>query len=174
MSGVDTGPELSARRVLLTQDELAQLAVSGSISLSADRLTEVSHDPYAPQTWGSSLRSTVIDDGDTGSLLAGDQVAFPTPAREAVRGESYLVWSNEHRAWWRANSQGYAKSIEDAGVYSRDEAMDIAGTSRNGWTVDHTPDEIPVAVADIPARMRAAIRALPLAGDVNISHEVAS
>lgn len=79
--------------------------------------------------------------------------------------EMYLVWSNEHRAWWRPNSQGYAKSIEDAGVYTREEAMDIARTSRNGWTVDHTPDEIPVAVADIPERMRSAIRALPLTGD---------
>lgn len=85
-------------------------------------------------------------------------------AEESMR-EPYLVWSNEHHAWWRPNSQGYAKSIEDAGVYSREEAMDIARTSRNGWTVDHTPDEIPVAVADIPERMRSAIRALPLTGD---------
>ena len=84
-------------------------------------------------------------------------------AEESMR-EPYLVWSNEHHAWWRPNSRGYAKSIEDAGVYSREEAMDIAGTSRNGWTVDHTPDEIPVAVSDIPERMRAAIRALPLTG----------
>ena len=92
-----------------------------------------------------------------------------TAARAGLAGagdmrEPYLVWSNEHRSWWRANSQGYAKSIEEAGVYTREEAVNIARTSRDGWFVDRTPDEIPVAVADIPERMRTAIRALPLTG----------
>lgn len=84
-------------------------------------------------------------------------------AEESMR-EPYLVWSNEHRAWWRANGQGYTTSIEHAGIYTRDRALDIARTSRDGWSIHGVPDEIAVAAADIQARARAAIRALPLTG----------
>jgi hypothetical protein len=29
----------------------------------------------------------------------------------------FLIWSNEHRMWWRANECGYTDSIEEAGRY---------------------------------------------------------
>lgn len=45
------------------------------------------------------------------------------------RGTPYLIWSNEHHAWWRANSQGYARSIKEAGLYTRDEAIGIAANA---------------------------------------------
>lgn len=35
----------------------------------------------------------------------------------------YLIWSNEHRAWWRPNAHGYTVHIEQAGRYTRDEAV---------------------------------------------------
>lgn len=78
---------------------------------------------------------------------------------EAVPETRYLVWSNEHNAWWRANSQGYSRSILGAGIYSREEAIDIADKSRNGWSVAERPDEIAVALADIPAKIRAVVLA---------------
>lgn len=88
--------------------------------------------------------------------------AAPRPA-PTVPGEvtdaDYLVWSNEHRGWWRANSCGYAKSILEAGRYTRAEAIDIADKSRNGWKLDQRPDEIAVAIADLPAPIRAALTA---------------
>ena len=34
----------------------------------------------------------------------------------------FLVWSNEHRMWWRGNHRGYTQFIDEAGRYSRDEA----------------------------------------------------
>ncbi len=37
---------------------------------------------------------------------------------------THLIWSNEHRAWWRANGAGYTDSILDErlGMYTADEA----------------------------------------------------
>lgn len=38
---------------------------------------------------------------------------------------SYLVWSNEHRMWWRANHSGYTEFVEEAGRYSRADAEQV-------------------------------------------------
>lgn len=72
-------------------------------------------------------------------------------------GEEYLVWSNEHRAWWRPNSQGYTVHLLGAGQYTRDEALKICGLGRDGWRSVGVPDEIPVRVSD--ARACAAVYA---------------
>ena len=37
----------------------------------------------------------------------------------------WLVWSNEHRGWWKPQSAGYTKSRKQAGRYSLDEATEI-------------------------------------------------
>lgn len=37
----------------------------------------------------------------------------------------YLIWSNEHNAWWRPNGNGYTKSIEEAGRYTFERAAEI-------------------------------------------------
>jgi hypothetical protein len=60
----------------------------------------------------------------------------------------YVVWSNEHRAWWRANRCGYSVGLEHAGVYSRDEAISICQHARDGWRPGEVPPEIPVLLAD--------------------------
>lgn len=63
----------------------------------------------------------------------------------------YLIWSNEHQAWRQANSAGYTKNLQNAGDYTRDEALDICETAFDGW--DHMPNgipsEIPVSVNDL-------------------------
>lgn len=74
--------------------------------------------------------------------------------------EQYLVWSNEHRAWWRPNSRGYTRDIRFAGRYSRAEAIDISGTARSGWTDPaRFPDELPINIQDLPPEIFAAILA---------------
>lgn len=37
----------------------------------------------------------------------------------------YLIWSNEHRAWWRPGRQGYTTNIHEAGSYTRENALKI-------------------------------------------------
>lgn len=67
--------------------------------------------------------------------------------------ERYLVWSNEHRAWWRPNAQGYTISLEKAGRYTRDEAI------RHSIGRDQEPGqplpEIPVRESDVLACIHA-------------------
>lgn len=78
----------------------------------------------------------------------------------AGQAPDYLVWSNQHRAWWRPEAAGYSVSIEGAGLYTRAEAIEIAATSRDGWSMGRVPDEIAVSLADIPEHIRAAVLAL--------------
>jgi len=61
----------------------------------------------------------------------------------------YLIWSNEHNAWWRSKEAGYTYQIEFAGVYSREETINICATARDGIRKDRTPTEIPVLLNDI-------------------------
>lgn len=37
----------------------------------------------------------------------------------------FVVWSNEHRMWWRPNGRGYTDSLDEAGRYDRAEAERI-------------------------------------------------
>lgn len=67
----------------------------------------------------------------------------------------YLIWSNEHNAWWRPNSRGYAVDSTAAGIYSFNEARGICWKGRDGWTKsDVTPDEIMVPLEGIPHEHR--------------------
>ena len=61
----------------------------------------------------------------------------------------YLVWSNEHRCWWRPNSAGYTLHVKSAGRYSREEALSIARGSRRGWVEGRAPDEMAIAERDV-------------------------
>lgn len=69
------------------------------------------------------------------------------PADEGL----YLVWSNQHRAWWRPNSAGYTDDVKRAGRYSRAEAMSISFHGRDGWdSPKGVPDELAIAERDVP------------------------
>lgn len=59
----------------------------------------------------------------------------------------YLIWSNEHRAWWRASARGYTAGIMAAGRYTRRQALDICRQA--------IPQAMHVgAAAEIPVRER--------------------
>lgn len=45
----------------------------------------------------------------------------------------YLIWSNEHRMWWRPDGRGYTDSLDEAGRYVRETAERIvADATCNG------------------------------------------
>lgn len=70
----------------------------------------------------------------------------------------YLVWSNEHRAWWRPDRKGYTHDVRHAGRYSRFDAIQISGTARTGWTdPSRLPDELAISMNDLPADIFAAM-----------------
>lgn len=63
----------------------------------------------------------------------------------------YLVWSDEHRAWWRPNKCGYTVKLEAAGHYTRGEALMICAHARDGFKDGERPSEIPVRLEDATA-----------------------
>ena len=63
---------------------------------------------------------------------------------------SYLIWSNEHRGWWLPNSNGYTADIKLAGIYCRDEALDIVRDATRFQWGDGVPNELPVSTDDLP------------------------
>lgn len=57
----------------------------------------------------------------------------------------YLVWSNEHGAWWGHNQCGYNAHVKDAGRYSLEEA--IRCCDRRSWGGNwRVPPELPIHV----------------------------
>ena len=62
--------------------------------------------------------------------------------------DEYLIWSNEHRAWWGPNGGGYRTSLADAGRYDRERAISTCVSSRDGWGQKSIPPEIPVRLDD--------------------------
>lgn len=62
---------------------------------------------------------------------------------------AYLIWSNEHMAWWRPGSAGYTTHAEAAGRYTHEQALSISANARDGWRPGSPPPEIPVAEADV-------------------------
>lgn len=46
---------------------------------------------------------------------------------DLLTGRYWLVWSNEHKAWWGPNRSQYYWRIEAAGRYTLEEAIEISG-----------------------------------------------
>lgn len=63
--------------------------------------------------------------------------------------ETYLIWSNEHRAWWRSGMCGYTTGLRDAGRYSRQQAMRICRAALPSACALGTISEIPVRLQDV-------------------------
>jgi hypothetical protein len=62
--------------------------------------------------------------------------------------DQWLVWSNEHRAWWAPGGSGYVRKSKDAGRYSFREASEICHAANHGQS--DGPMETMVSVHDMP------------------------
>jgi hypothetical protein len=49
-----------------------------------------------------------------------------------MSGLTYLLWSNKHSAWWRADARGYTYEQDQAGRYSEAEAIRYVVQSAQG------------------------------------------
>lgn len=57
--------------------------------------------------------------------------------------DTWLIWSNEHGAWWGWNHRGYVEKREDAGRYTLDEAHKICHGA-NQFRGSKMPNEVMV------------------------------
>jgi hypothetical protein len=54
---------------------------------------------------------------------------------------NWLIWSNEHRAYWRPDMIGYTKSWREAGRFSRKQAVVICDNPRTRMMEKDPPSE---------------------------------
>lgn len=107
-------------------------------------------DPDIGKWHGQFPRRSRADAGLTfvdsrGHLWTEEIAARERKTRQAVCcGDNYLIWSNTHGAWWRANRAGYTLALAQAGRYTREEAISQCATGRDGYTAPRTPAEIPL------------------------------
>ena len=58
----------------------------------------------------------------------------------------YVIWSNDHRGWWKPNEGGYTRDFFEAGLYSRQVALSLCIGARR--VKDGIPDELALPHAD--------------------------
>ena len=60
----------------------------------------------------------------------------------------FLVWSNEHAAYWCPNEEGYTRDANKAGRYDLEKASQICNTASYGSI--GTPNETMLPLGSIP------------------------
>lgn len=78
--------------------------------------------------------------------IDGLQADGETPC--PCQADLYLIWSDEHRAWWRPGSRGYTRHVKTAGRYSRDAAMKLCRDAQAGLDPNDPAPELPVRAVD--------------------------
>lgn len=59
--------------------------------------------------------------------------------------EKWLIWSNEHEAWWKPNGNGYTNDRSLAGLYSLSDAIMYLKSANFGLSSKCKPNEAIVA-----------------------------
>ncbi|TXI84271.1 MAG: hypothetical protein E6Q40_09630 [Cupriavidus sp.] len=82
----------------------------------------------------------------------------------------YLVYSNEHKAWWRPDGKGYTTFVESAGRYTFEEASAIcSGNRRSASRPGDPPPEVMVCAPEVAGKLAAALwseqKLSPMAGE---------
>ena len=72
-----------------------------------------------------------------------------TNSNPVVASDKYLIWSNEHNAWWKAGGWGYTPSLTHAGRYEKEAAIEICRKAAIPWSGTGPFNELPIREADI-------------------------
>ncbi|TIN21516.1 MAG: hypothetical protein E5Y59_01795 [Mesorhizobium sp.] len=120
-NALDTAPEL---------DLVRRSAVDRMIDEVQEKCTDI------PMLWNMAVG------------LRQDLEKLPTEPGNRQDVGYYLVWSNEHKAWWGPDNAGYSTTLEAAGRYTRDGAMGICIGARGGRRFNDNPSEVPVLYED--------------------------
>ena len=67
---------------------------------------------------------------------------------------NYLIWSNEHKAWWCPDRLGYTPHLINSGRYTREEAIVICRKAMYGWTAGEPFPELPIKEDDLREFLR--------------------
>ena len=78
--------------------------------------------------------------------LSGILIAFKNEIVNDLEKSKWLVWSQEHKMWWRDNHLGYTTSRRLAGRYSFQEAKEIVASANEHLAM--LPNE--AMVEDVP------------------------
>lgn len=70
----------------------------------------------------------------------------------------FLVWSNEHGQWWRANHMGYTSVIEEAGRYGMAESLRICRNANFGGVINEVRVLAPESYDEVMALMVAKMK----------------
>ena len=62
---------------------------------------------------------------------------------------THLIWNTEHGAWWRPGGVGYSVHIEEAGRFTRRQALEECCRVLVGWRPGTPYPDIPVAERDV-------------------------
>lgn len=147
-----------------TRHEIEYARANGKIVLPAKPEQETDDEPHDPSC-DCSLYECKIE-GCTRKAdmcLSRSKAALAHPEQKSAPASvgvlrDWLVFSNQNRAWWRANSSGYTTDIRGAGRYTRDEAISISATSRDGWRdPGDLPCEMAIPIDALPEKIRAAL-----------------
>lgn len=135
-------------------------ALISTLQLLADEMqSRADKNAASAETWRSPLDP--LFDRAASAFSEAAIALTPRPTLEdispLVSELPWLVWSNEHRAFWRANRCGYTGVIEEAGRYTQNEAEAIcrAASPRANSTI--YADQAPEVCMPAPEALAVAI-----------------
>lgn len=88
--------------------------------------------PETEKNLKEAMKNTPLDMMRHSSIFI--PTAMPHQRTHRLTYNLWLIWSNEHNAWWAPNERGYTTSREKAGRYEYYKALEIvrAANIRNG------------------------------------------
>jgi hypothetical protein len=100
--------------------------------------------------WKAALEhaNPASDFADWRSVLAEIERLKGLVAGISETDTTYVIWSNEHRAWWGPDRRGYCSRLTDAGRYDRESALAVCIGARGGRRFNDNPSEVMVLFED--------------------------